>query len=154
MATPRLLTIVLAILIIAVGAGLTIYWFRRPVPSDRQQVMDVFLQMQRAAERKSLSGVMRHIADDYDDGTYTRRDLMRLGVSAFREPEPFNIVATVRSLEVTGSEAVAMVEVWFSVGAASARTGQHVTVQVQLQKNQGRWQVTSAQGWQDAAKAF
>jgi len=98
MATPRLLTIVLAILIIAVGAGLTIYWFRRPVPSDRQQVMDVFLQMQRAAERKSLSGVMRHIADDYDDGTYTRRDLMRLGVSAFREPEPFNIVATVRSL--------------------------------------------------------
>ena len=154
MATPRLLTIVVAILIIVVGAGLTIYWFRRPVPSDRRQVMDVLLHMQQAAERKSLSRVMGHIADDYDDGTCTRRDLMRLGVSAFRETEPFNIVATVRSLEVTGPEAIATVEVWFSVGAASARTGLHVIVQVQLQKNQGRWQVTSAPGWQDAAKAF
>ena len=41
MATPRLPTIVLAILIIVVGAGLTIYWFRRPVPSDRRQVVEV-----------------------------------------------------------------------------------------------------------------
>ncbi len=126
----------------------------RPKSSDRRQVMDVLLHMQRAAERKSLSGVMGHIADDYDDGTYARRDLMRLGVSAFREPEPFNIVATVRSLGVTGPEAIATVEVWFSVGAVSARSGLPVIVQVQLQKNQGRWQVTSAQGWQDAAKAF
>ncbi len=54
MAIPRLPTIVLAILIIAVSAGLTIYWFRRPVPSDRRQVMDVLLHMQQLGDKAEI----------------------------------------------------------------------------------------------------
>lgn len=140
--------------IVAVIVGIAIYWLTRPTVSDRQQILDMFLATQDAVERKSVSGVMRHISEDYDDGTYTKRALTRLAVSAFREGEPFNVLTVVRALQIKGNQAVAEVEVKFWVGRGPPEHVQHLTLHVAAEKKRGKWQVTRARGWQQAQEAF
>jgi len=114
----------------------------------------MFLQVEEAVEHKNLSGVMRHIAEDYNDGTLTKTELTRLAIGAFREPEPFNVLATVRSLDITGEQATATIDVGFWVEDRSAKTVQNLLIQVELKRIRGEWQVTAARGWQQAQHAL
>jgi len=140
--------------VIAVAGGLATYWLTQPVLSDREQIVNMFWQVQEAVERKSLSGVMRHISEDYDDGHFTKRDLARLATQGLRESGAFHVLASVCSLDIYGNQATAQVKVRFWVGDVSAEHAQRLTIWVRAEKNRNRWRVTGAYGWRRAQQAL
>ena len=150
----RIVKILVAFVIIVVGGSLTAYWLPQRAVSDRQQILDMFLQVEQAVERKSISGVMRHISEDYDDGTYSKRDLNQLAIAAFRERGSFNVLASASSLDISGNQATAQVKVRFWTGYGSAGQAQRLTLWIQAEKKGKRWQVTSAHGWEQAQQAL
>ena len=97
---------------------------------------------------------MRHISDNYDDGAYTKRDLTRLAIAAFRGSGPINVVPQVRSLDIHGGQATATVEVDFWADSTAREDAQHLVLQIELGKSSGKWQVIKAQGWHQAQDAF
>jgi len=154
MSKPLSTKIGAGLVVAMVVAGLAIYWLTRSVLSDRQQILDMFLAVEQAVEGKSASSVMRHISENYDDGTYTKRDLTRLAVTVFREREPFNVAPVVRSLEIESNRATAEVKVKFWIGRGPPQDAQDLTLHITLEKTRGTWQVTRARGWQQAQEAL
>lgn len=151
---PQVIKIGAAFVILALVSGLIIRGLNRTPPSDHEQILDTFLAIEEAVNRKSVSGVMRHVSADYDDGAYTKRGLTQLAIAVFRESESFNAVSQVRSLDIRGETASATVDVDFWVGDDPAGGAQRLELQLEMKKSRGKWQVTRAQGWEQAQESF
>ena len=151
---PQVTRILVAVVVTAIVGSLVAYWLTRRSPSDREQILDAFLAAEQAIERKSVSGLLRHVAADYDDGSYIKGELTPLVLAAFRDSGAVDVLAHVRSLEIRGEQASAKVEVELSVASYAEGKRVPLVLQVQLKKARGTWQVTSAQGWEPAQEAF
>ena len=151
---PKVIKVVAAAVLAIVVAIAAYYWLTRTPPSDRQQILNMFLAVAEAVERKSLSGVMRHISEDYDDGVYTKRELRRLAIAGFRRSGPIDVMAQVRSLDIRGQYATATVEADYTAGYDAPESTGHLVLRIEVKKNRGRWQVARAQGWQEAARGY
>lgn len=128
---------------------------RRPVVSDRQQILQLIEDMRLAVERKSVSGCMHYLSQDYHDAGGSRRDLQRLMVGAFRTANDIELSVQADQIEVTGRTAAISVRADVtSVSREGARDTTPLVVRATLAKEKGRWVVTHAEGYEEGGTAF
>ena len=145
----------ISLAIMAVGVLVYYYLFVLPAERlpDRQQVLRVIADVERAIERERVSSVMQHISDDYEDSYgFNRRMVQRLVLAAARDSRSLNLSVQVPELEVDGDFATFVAEVSYTTGdePVGIRDAQQVTVVGQMRRERGRWMVISADGWQGA----
>ncbi len=104
-----------------------LWWLVRPQKTDRQQIVDLLAHTERAIEQRDLGGLMQAVSEDYDDGTYSKRELRRAELD---------------------------VDVW--IDSDQPHPTIHTAMWVKLSKESSRWLVTSAGGdWPDVpARSF
>ncbi len=136
--------------VVAVFAGVVVV-LTRPVPGEKEQVAQVIIDVKRAVEAKSAGGVLKHVADDYRDGTYTKRDLTQLVIGGFRTDEPFRVIVQAPEIQVAGSRAQAHVTADFSAGETTAASVPlSLDIRVEFVKARGQWRIVRATGWEPA----
>lgn len=135
-----------------VGAGT---WFvSRPRVSDEEQITNMIIEIKRAVETKNAGDVLKYIATDYNDGSYTRREITQLVVAGFRGPEEFRVDVSRPTIRVDGNEAEAQASARFTTGAARDGSGSmDLQVVARMKKQRGGWKVVSATGWEPAMQA-
>ncbi len=138
-----------ALVLIAAAVG---WWQSRPRLTDEEKILAVIAEVRAAAEERNAGRVLRHIDDDYDDGTYKKLDLTRMVVGGFRSPEPWRVQVELPQVQVTGDRATAKVrvEVWFA-GAGSDSDHVRAKVTADFVKRRGSWKVIRAGGWEPVA---
>ena len=147
-----------------IGAGLAVYVGGRRVPTDREQIQARLLAGARGLEQKRLSRVLLLIADDYNDGLYTKAEVASLVRGALWDADQIRVAVFLRSLDLQGDWATTVVdaEVEFTYGAGQAPSeaatagGERQAYSVTLDWRRGPhgWQVVRAQGWQSAPGDF
>jgi hypothetical protein len=152
------------LLVVLAGAGLALYISGRRVPTDREQIQARLLEGARALEQKRISRVLSLIADDYNDGLYTKAEVATLVRGALWDADQVRVAIYLRSLDVQGDWATMVVdsEVEFTYGAGQAPSeaatadGERQAYSVTLDWRRGPrgWQVVRAQGWQSAPGDF
>jgi len=150
MTISRRILLLVAGFVVLVGIVVALWWLTRPPKSNRQQIVNLLERTERAIEQQDLGGVMRAVSEDYDDGTFSKSELRRAALAGFREVRTIRITPVLRELAVSGKDARAElgVDVW--INTDSARPTMHVAIWVKLNKESGRWLVTSAGGdWPD-----
>jgi hypothetical protein len=151
----RIPLLFLAVIVLAAG-GYAIWRLTRPPQSDQQQIRNLILKAARALEQRRVQTFMKLVADDYNDGTHTKRDIESLARGAVLQAGEIRVVPYLRSLEVQGMTATAVVQAEVTVGrdTPGANLGEpaqgRYTVEMVLAKGPHGWQVTSAQGWEEA----
>ncbi len=146
---------VIAAVVIAIIGG-AVYYFAFYGPprqgSDREQILRMIVDVERAVEQSRVSGVMEHISQDYNDSHgLTRLMVQRLVTAGARDRRGVNLSVQVPDVEVTGDEATFAAEVDYSVSGGEMI---HMTVTGRLAREKGRWKVISAEGWQGAEAAY
>lgn len=140
---------VLALLVALVGGYA--WWRMRPTEPDDAQISRVILEIRQAVETKNAGVILRHVSEDYDDGVNRKRDITRLVVSGFRQPEPFQLHLEPPRVTLTGDRAQAALQARFTAGAHGVSQGVDLSVNVEFAKQGGRWRVIRATGWEPAA---
>ncbi len=130
-----------------------LWWLVRPPKTDRQQIVNLLRRTERAVEHKDLGGVMSVVSEDYDDGTYSKRELRQAMLAGFRQVRTIKVTPVLRKLEITGEHARAELDVDAWIDSNSPRPTMDMSMWVKLSNESGRWLVTSAGGdWPDAAE--
>ena len=155
----RSLLIVLAVLVLA-GGGYLVYRRTRPVLSDDKQITAAILGATHALEQQRVQSIMRVIADDYNDGAYSRQDLESTVRAAVLQADRIHIATFLRGMNLSGTTAQTTVDAEVSVaqtrlpgtpGTASGEPAQgRYTVNLEWRKGPHGWQITKATGWEQA----
>lgn len=138
---------------VLLAAGALVHWRFSPRLTDSQQIVQLILQVRRATETKNAAQLLSYISDEYNDGTFTKRDLTRLVVMAFRSPEPYRVQVEQPALHIQGNRATVDVKAKLWVGQPEAPEEQEIPLQVhaELVRVRGGWKVIRAKGWEPAA---
>jgi len=147
-------TAITALVIAIVGGAVYYFAFHRPPRqgSDREQILRMIVDVERAVEQGRVSGVMEHISEAYEDSHgLNRRMVQRLVTAGARDQQRADLSVQVPDVEVTGDEATFAAEVDYSVSGGEMI---HMTVTATLARENGRWKVISAEGWQGAEAAY
>ncbi len=141
---------VLAAIVLLAGIVVGVWWLPRPQLSDEQKIKQLLVQAEQAVEAKDLGGLLGLIASDYDDGIYDRRELRRQALAGFREFRTIRVTPVLRDLQITADTARATLEVDVWLDTSPAEPPLHLSLWVELEKQENRWLVTSAGGdWPD-----
>lgn len=147
---------IVAALTIAIISGAVYYFtiYRPPREgTDREQVLRLIVEVEKAVEQGRVSGVMEHISEDYsDDHGLNRRMVQRMVMAGARDRRRLTLSVGQPRIEVSGDTATFVTDVDFSVN--DGRDVRHLTVRGQLRREDGRWKVVSADGWQGAESAY
>jgi hypothetical protein len=146
--------IVAAAVIAAIGGAW--YYFTIYLPpregTDREQILRLIVNVEKAIEQGRVSGVMDYISPDYKDPRgFDRRMVHRMVLAGARDQQKMNLSVEVPEIEVSGDTAQFVAEVDMSVNDGEMT---HLTVRGELQRENGRWMVVSADGWQNAQSAY
>lgn len=144
--------------ILIILGGVT-YWYlaMRPEPgTDRQQILRLIADVERAVEQSDAAGIMRYISENYEDPNgLNRRAVRRMVLAGTRQRRPLTLSVDVTDISVQGDFATFTAEVAYTLGAqALPSEGRHLTVSAELIREDGRWKVVSAEGWQQAGSDF
>lgn len=142
----------LLLTLVVLGMGGYLSWrFTRSQPSDREQIQNQILRGARAIEERRVSKLMRLVANDYDDGLYTKRGIERLARAGVRGAEQVRVVTYLNSLKLEGKIATTEVEAEVSLGPLTnpIATGRY-QVTLHWRKGEHGWQVIRAEGWPSA----
>ena len=154
------------LLAVLAGAGLALYVGGRRVPTDREQIQARLLAGARGLEQKRLSRVLWMIADDYNDGLYTKAEVASLVRGALWDADQVRVAVFLRFLDLQGDWATtvvdAEVELTYGAGAGQAPAEaapaggerQAYTVTLDWRRGPHGWQVVRAEGWQSAPGDF
>jgi len=146
----------LGLLVVAVVVAGGLYYSQRMGggKNDRQQIIELVADVERAVEEKKTSGLMHHVSQDYQDETGNdRRALQRLVMAAFRDNQPFEVVVQLSDLEIHGDEATLTADVEFSVGQpVGIGESTRLRVTASLRREGGGWKVLKAEGWEEASE--
>jgi len=147
---------VIGAVIIAAIAGAAYYFYFYLPPrrgTDEEQVLRLIVEVEKAVEQGSVSGVMEQISEDYSDAHgLTYRMVQRLVVMGARDSRGVILSVQVPEVQATGDTASFVAEVDYGFQGQSEPV--HLTVSADLVREGGRWKVISAEGWQGAEAAY
>lgn len=147
----KLWTVVIAVVVVVVGVVVG-RSMMAPTPSDEEQIAQTILDIREAVETKDAGGVLRHISDDYDDRTNLKRDISRLVVAGFREPEPFSAHVEPPQITLQGDRASARFRARFARGPLrDPAADTNLEIVAEFAREGAHWRVVSATGWEPAA---
>jgi len=135
------------LLVIAVALFINL---RRPPLSDEERVKQLFLDAAYAVNTKNAAALMRLVSDDYNDGTFTKRELRRLAIEGLRSSGRIIVVPSLRSLQIRGGWAHAELEVDVQTEGYDVAP-QHLSLSVDLARRGRDWKIIRATGWENAA---
>lgn len=153
----RLTWIGIAVIVLGGAVYYYVYVMRPQRGTDREQILQLIADVEKAVEQERVSGVMRHISEDYEDSHgFNRRMVQRMVVAGVHDPQTLNLSVQVPQIEVIGDTATFVAEVDLATGDApvSADTAHHLTVTGHLRREGGTWKVVSADGWQGAEQTY
>lgn len=146
---------IIAAIFITVIAGAYYYFtiYRPPRQgTDREQILRLIANVEKAVEQGRVSGVMEYISEDYEDSRgFNRRMVQRMVIAGARDRRRMNLSVQVPEVEVSGDSAQFVAEVDMSVNNGEMT---HLTVSADLRRENGRWMVVGAEGWQSAEAAY
>lgn len=145
---------IIAIIIAVIGGAYYYFTIYRPPRqgSDREQILRVIVNVEKAVEQGRVSGVMEYISEDYEDSRgFNRRMVQRMVIAGARDRRRMNLSVQVPEVQVGGDTAQFVAEVDMSVDGGEMT---HLTVSAELQRENGRWMVVGAEGWQSAESAY
>jgi len=146
----------IVVVIIAAIAGAAYYFYFYLPPrrgTDEEQVLRLIVEVEKAVEQGSVSGVMQHISEDYSDRHgLNYRMVQRLVVAGARDSRGVILSVQVPEVQVSGDAASFVAEVEY--GFQGQTEPVHLTVNGSLVREGGRWKVISAEGWQGAEAAY
>jgi len=141
--------------LIAIGAGLIAagvwyYLTRTPRLSDREQIIQMVVEVERAVEAGHTSTVLSYFSDDYKDSMgYDRRSLQRFLMGGLRDSGGIDVVAQLGEINVQGDSATLQVEADYAFGQSAGGDGStHVALDVTLQRERRGWKIVRTEGWQ------
>jgi hypothetical protein len=142
----------IALAAVLVLGGALLLWPRGPKLSDEEAVVNTVLTMKRAVETKDAGGVLGNVSEQYNDGTYSKREIVGLVVEAFRSPEAFHVSAGQPQVTVSGDRAVVHMRAEFWIGSGAASTDhQPLAVTGEFAREGHKWKLVRASGWEAAA---
>lgn len=152
----RAIIIALVVIVVASGAAVWLLVLRPEPLSDRQQVLRLVADVERAIEQKDAAGLLRHVAAEYGDSRgFNRRTVRQLVLAGLRDERTMDLTVEVDRVQVQGDTARFVADVSYSLdGTVSAGGAGHLTVEGHLRREHGRWKVVRAEGWQDAGGAY
>ncbi len=142
---------------VLIGGGVLYFVVLRPEPvSDRQQILQLIADVERAVEQQRVSALMAHISEDYEDSHgYNRRTVQRLVVAAARDARTMDLSVQCPEISVQGDTASFVAEVDYSLDSTVERgSTTHLTVRGWLRREGRRWRVVRAEGWQGAGASL
>ena len=144
--------IVVATVVLLAAALTAVYWFfLRPGPSDRDQILAMIADAEQGINQHVFSRALRYVADDYHDSEgNTKATLKRLALQAARSAEKYKVVTAVKGLVISGDRSRATVVLDATVHFLSSGEAKTYNVTLKLEKRGRRWLVVSADGWQQA----
>ncbi len=147
--------VIVAVIIAAIAGAAYYFYFYLPPRrgTDEEQVLRLIVEVEKAVEQGSVSGVMEHISEDYSDAHgLTYRMVQRLVVMGARDSRGVILSVQVPEVQVSGETASFVAEVDY--GFQGQTEPVHLTVSADLVREGGRWKVISAEGWQGAEAAY
>ncbi len=142
--------VLLALGVVLIASGVWFSLMRRPRPDDREKIIKMVVDFERAVEARKTSAVMAYISQDYEDASgYDRRAVQRLMLAAFQGGNPIDVVSQVGEVSIEGDLARVHVEADYSFGhRMETGASAHMAVDVTLQRERGGWKIIRADGWQ------
>lgn len=144
--------------LLAIGAGLIAagvwyYLTRTPRLSDREQIIQMVVEVERAVEAGHTSTVLSYFSDDYKDSMGNdRRAMQRFLLAGLHDSGGIDVVAQLGEISVAGDTATVHVEAEYNFGQSAGGDGsRHVVLDVTLQRERRGWKIMAADGWQTAA---
>jgi hypothetical protein len=138
--------IILALLILGGAAYLGVRLLHPPV-SDSQQIVNQILLAAKAASTHQPRTLLSIIADDYNDGVYTKPDLVNLARGGLAPGgRDLRVVPYLKSLDLHGKTATTQLEAEITALPGS-ETGRY-QITVEWRKGPKGWQVIRAHGWE------
>ena len=136
-----------------IAAGLWYYFARGPRLDDREQIIQMVVDVEQAVETKRTSTILDYFSEDYKDSMgYDRRALQRLLFAGFRQAGYVDVVAQLGEISIQGDTATVHVETDYAFGQAGGGDGSaHVALDVTLQRERSGWKIVNAEGWHTAA---
>ncbi len=140
--------IVIGAALIAVGA-----WYflaKGPRPDDREQIIQMVVEVEQAVEARRTSTVISYFSEDYKDTMgYDRRSLQRFLMAGLHNSDGIDVVTQLGEIDVQGDTATVHVEADYAFGGSAGGDGSaHMSVDVTLQRERGGWKIVRADGWQ------
>jgi len=147
---------IIVAVVITGGAALYLLLSRPEPVDDRQQILRLIADVERAVESKRVSDLMRHISADYEDSRgYNRRMVQRLVTAGARDRAVMDLSVQVTDITVEGDTARFVAEVDYAVGRpAMPGASVHLTVSGELRRERSGWKVVGTDGRQGAEAAF
>jgi len=146
---------ILAVVVLFAAGGAAVWWWLHPRQTDEQQIVRTILKVRRAVETKDAGRFLACIADDYDDGTFKKRDITQMVITGFRTAEPFRAEVETPAIQVLGDRATVDVKARFSMGQPGGpdETAKALQIRAEFVRTLGGWKVIRASGWEPATDA-
>lgn len=139
--------LLLLILVVVVAAFLSFRLMRPPL-SDADQIRGRILAAATACEKHDLTGFLRVISEDYNDGSFNKQRLAVLVRQALLPSRPLRVVPYLKELQVTGVTARTDL-----LAEVTEEGGKHTySLTAEWRKGRHGWQVVSARGWEGATE--
>ena len=139
----------LALLIVA--AALYGGWrLLRPHLSDADQIKAQLLSAAKAAEDHRVGSLLEIIADDYNDGVYTRADIVNLARAGLRPGRDMTVGVILKKLTIQGQTATTDFETDIAVKPGGEAGSYHIVAD--WRKGRHGWQILRAHGWEGTAE--
>ena len=135
-------------LLILGGAAYVGLRLLRPPLSDEDQIKAQILMAAKAAQDHQVGTLMGLLADDYNDGTYTRQDVLNLARAGLRPGRELQVGVFLQKLNIQGK--TARTELEADITAKPGGESGHYQIIADWRKGPRGWQVIRAHGWEGA----
>lgn len=142
----------LAVVVLLAASGAAAWWWLHPRLPDEERIVQTILKVRRAVETKNAGQFLACISDDYDDGTFKKRDITQMVVMGFRLPDPFRADVETPVIRILGDRATVKLKARFWMGqpGAPAEKSEALQIHAEFVRTLGGWKVIRASGWEPA----
>lgn len=149
---PKIIKIIIIFLVLSLVICIFLWVKSRKPPTPEEQIARLLIDAQNAFNEGDSTRLLKYVSQDYDDGSYTRRELVPLVFKAVKVENILRVTVMQPIILVEENTAAATVPVHVERQTSQAMdTGANdsydLEVQLRMRQQGQRWQVIRATGW-------